>query len=601
MEGSGYEEDGQEKHFQRQLAALVRNIQWSYAIFWSISTTQQGVLVWRDGYYNGDIKTLKTTQPTEFKADQMGLQRSEQLRDLYLSLSAGDSNQQSKRPASLSPEDLTDSEWYYLVCMSFTFVPDRGLPGKAFASNEYIWLSNAQFADGKIFTRSLLAKSASIQTVVCIPFMNGVLEFGTTELVLEDPALVNHLTTSFWELAIPICTEQSISSPRFPERDQKNHINDTVISPNILLTSNETEEFHANFYEDIKMDSPDTSRKDSPHMTSSFDFNTEIIDDDFHNGLNGSLNPGNCMSPKNVLDVLTEETERDLVSLDLDGDASHYAKTLAAVLRNSKNLNSFVSNSIGGTKSSFAVWAKDLVTEKVPVSSQNLVKKVLSGRIWMNSYEIAKGVENGDELQNKVVKIGFGVNASHVMSDKNRKEKLSEKFVVLRSLVPSISKVDKTSILNDTIEYVKELEHRVEELESGESKPRRKNHPDISERTSDNYHAKIVLNGKKLSINKRKVRDVDESDTEQHLIFSKDINVTMCEREAVIVMHCQWRNFLLLEIFEAIGNLHLDPVSVQSSISDGDMTITIKAKFVNSVIASPGMIKQTLQRVVGKC
>ena len=87
------------------------------------------VLEWGAGYYNGDIKTRKTLQlqPLELSVDQMGLERSEQLRRLYESLSAGDSNQQSKRPsASLSPEDLTDTEWYYLVCMSFTFNPGQG-------------------------------------------------------------------------------------------------------------------------------------------------------------------------------------------------------------------------------------------------------------------------------------------------------------------------------------------------------------------------------------------------------------------------------------------------------------------------------------------
>jgi len=84
-------------------------------------------LAWSDGYYNGDIKTRKTTQPVEFKADQIGLQRSEQLRELYESLSADDNNQQTRRPsASLSAEDLTATEWYYLVCMSFTFSPGHG-------------------------------------------------------------------------------------------------------------------------------------------------------------------------------------------------------------------------------------------------------------------------------------------------------------------------------------------------------------------------------------------------------------------------------------------------------------------------------------------
>lgn len=86
------------------------------------------VLEWGDGYYNGDIKTRKTVQAMELKADKIGLQRSEQLRELYQSLLEGETDQQqAKRPSvALSPEDLSDAEWYYLVCMSFSFSPGQG-------------------------------------------------------------------------------------------------------------------------------------------------------------------------------------------------------------------------------------------------------------------------------------------------------------------------------------------------------------------------------------------------------------------------------------------------------------------------------------------
>jgi hypothetical protein len=135
---------------------------------------------------------------------------------------------------------------------------------------------------------------------------------------------------------------------------------------------------------------------------------------------------------------------------------------------------------------------------------------------------------------------------------------------------------------------VKELKSRVEELEScrelfdPESRAQRKNYLDMAERTSDNYCAKAVQNGNVISLNKRKACDMDDDDAKHHWVFSKDghldINVTMSDREAIVVMHCQWRECLLLEIFEAIGNLHLDPVSVQSSISESVMALTIKAK-----------------------
>lgn len=78
------------------------------------------VLEWADGYYNGDFKTRKTVP----KQEKIGLQRSEQLRELYKSLLEGEIDQQANRPfATLSPEDLSDAEWYYVVCMSFLFNP----------------------------------------------------------------------------------------------------------------------------------------------------------------------------------------------------------------------------------------------------------------------------------------------------------------------------------------------------------------------------------------------------------------------------------------------------------------------------------------------
>ncbi|KAL0312584.1 UNVERIFIED_CONTAM: Transcription factor EGL1 [Sesamum radiatum] len=150
------------QNLRKRLALAVRTIQWSYAIFWSISSRQPGVLQWGDGYYNGDIKTRKTVQAAEVNADQLGLQRSDQLRELYESLSLGETSPQAKRPtAALSPEDLTDAEWYFLVCMSFVFNVDQGLPGRTLAKNQTIWLCNAHRADTKVFSRSLLAKASA--------------------------------------------------------------------------------------------------------------------------------------------------------------------------------------------------------------------------------------------------------------------------------------------------------------------------------------------------------------------------------------------------------------------------------------------------------
>ncbi|GMP99837.1 hypothetical protein CsSME_00047160 [Camellia sinensis var. sinensis] len=112
---------------QSMLQTAVQTVQWTYSLFWQLCPDQQGMLVWGEGYYNGAIKTRKTVQPMEVSSEEASLQRSQQLMELYESLSAGESNQQTRRPcASLSPEDLTELEWFYLMCVSFSFPPGVG-------------------------------------------------------------------------------------------------------------------------------------------------------------------------------------------------------------------------------------------------------------------------------------------------------------------------------------------------------------------------------------------------------------------------------------------------------------------------------------------
>jgi hypothetical protein len=84
-------------------------------------------LTWKDGFYNGEIKTRKITNSTDLTDDQLVLERSQQLREVYKSLLSGEYDNRARRPTgSLSPEDLSDAEWYYTVCMTYAFRPGQG-------------------------------------------------------------------------------------------------------------------------------------------------------------------------------------------------------------------------------------------------------------------------------------------------------------------------------------------------------------------------------------------------------------------------------------------------------------------------------------------
>nr|WBK62444.1 bHLH family protein [Larix kaempferi] len=66
-----------------------------------------------------------------------------------------------------------------------------------------------------------------------------------------------------------------------------------------------------------------------------------------------------------------------------------------------------------------------------------------------------------------------GLPAKNLMAERRRRKKLNDRLFMLRSVVPKVSKTDRTSILGDAVEYLKELLQRINglhtELMSGSS------------------------------------------------------------------------------------------------------------------------------------
>uniref|UniRef100_A0A0E0KTS0 BHLH domain-containing protein n=1 Tax=Oryza punctata TaxID=4537 RepID=A0A0E0KTS0_ORYPU len=517
------------KHFRSQLAAAVRSISWSYTIFWSTSTSLPGVLTWNDGFYNGEVKTRKISNLEDLTADQLVLRRSEQLRELYYSLLSGECDHRARKPVtSLSPEDISDTEWYYIVCMTYAFRPGQGLPGKSYASNGSVWLCDAESADSKTFLRALLAK-----TIVCIPFMSGVLELGTTDPVLEDPNLVNRIVAYFKELQFPICLEVLSSSPSPNETEDEDIVFDGLIIHNDI--------------EEEQM----------------------VILQEEHE-LGDVVVVTECVTNAN-LDTITMETD-ELFSLceelDLDLGSNQLVptsapETVAAAAAAANDVDG-VANS---RASCFMSWKranpdKVVVPITAGIESQKLLKKAVSGTEW---------ISNDGRGSVAITTQGSSIK-NHVMSERRRREKLNEMFLILKSLLPSVRKVDKASVLAETITYLKLLEKRVKELESSRE-PSRWRPTEIGQRR------RREITGKEVSEIGVSGGDVLLSQEGR----ASNVNVTVRDKVVLLEVQCRWKELVMTRVFDAIKSLCLDVLSVQASAPDGLLGLKIQAKVSRAV------------------
>ncbi|XP_058197863.1 transcription factor BHLH42 isoform X2 [Rhododendron vialii] len=694
---------------QSMLQTAVQSVQWTYSLFWQLCP-QQGILVWGDGYYNGAIKTRKTVQPMEVSAEEASLQRSQQLRELYDSLSAGESNQQTRRPcAALSPEDLTESEWFYLMCVSFSFSPGVGLPGKAYAKRQHVWLTGANEVDSKVFSRAILAKSARIQTVLCIPLLDGVVEFGTTERVQEDVGLVQQVKSFFIDHhppqpPKPALSEHSTSNPATSSDHPRFHsppIPTTVyapvnppVNPNQIDEEEEEEEEEEDEEEEEEDEEgeseseADTGRNQNPGVVNvahaaaaepselmqlemSEDIRLGSPDDGSNNldsaefQLLAASQGGNTVDHQRRADSYRAESTRRWPLLqdpmssslqpppsgpaleELTQEDTHYSQTVSTILQHqtSRWSDSASSSSAAAagylmysSQSSFSKWnprpSDHHYDAAIPAdgTSQWLLKYILFSVPFLhtkhhndnNSPKSASAADSASRFR-KGTTPQDELSANHVLAERRRREKLNERFIILRSLVPFVTKMDKASILGDTIEYVKQLRKKIQDLESKtrqmeldqrDQSQRSRSSGDLQRSSSLSLKEQrsgitTVVNtdrprvgGGSTGSDKRKLRIVEGTggakvkavDSSPVPVLSPppppppppppqpvpgvgvQVQVSIIESDALVELQCPHREGILLDVMVVLRDHRVEVTAVQSSLTNGIFVAELRAK-----------------------
>ncbi|XP_045088772.1 transcription factor BHLH42 isoform X1 [Aegilops tauschii subsp. strangulata] len=642
---------------QRSLQAVAQGLRWTYALLWQLCP-DQGALVWAEGHYNGAIKTRKTVQPAVAQAQAQApaaeaadQARSRQLRELFDSLAreaaAGGGPgfrdvhgcaQEARRPsAALAPEDLTETEWFYLMSASYSFPPGVGLPGRAFARGGHVWLSRANEVDSKAFSRAILARSAGIKTVVCIPIVDGVLEIGTTEKVEEDIGLVQYAMAIFMDQQETHMTPSICHSNQTSHIDQqsfqtqgKTHTGQPKPEPNKFTPEYDDDEME---YDDNEIDTECASgsetntgrghcRHGPPNIASNDDHAThnvgrsselmqvemsERVRDGCSSNLGDEIqmlmvcqNSGdhsNLHGQDEPWHFLYEELCSGYPQSSAAGEDqamaenAHYAHTVSLILHRNNalrqsdgpNTRSYLAVS---HQSSFSRWDAGIHGRAVAegTTRQKMLKSVL---LFFNA---ACNKPPGDlrcDDAGARREVDFG--ASHVMQERKRREKLNERFIVLRSLVPFVTKMDKASILGDTIEYVKQLTKRIQDLES--SVARQQVHGDLLvPKGSSERRALMGMEGPSSS-----------SGSSSSAPVATDVQVSIIESDALLELRCPDRRGLLVTIMQALQEqLRLEVTSVQASSDRGVLLAEMRAKVreVHGRRSSISQVKRAIHLII---
>ncbi|CAJ2635214.1 unnamed protein product [Trifolium pratense] len=163
------------------------------------------------------------------------------------------------------------------------------------------------------------------------------------------------------------------------------------------------------------------------------------------------------------------------------------------------------------------------------------------------SSQIPKGSSKNENLETKTSQNKRSRNHGHdhIIAERKRREKLSQSFIALAALVPNLKKMDKASVLTDSIKYMKELKQRLEVLEEQNKKKKAESVVVINKQdlciSDDNSSCDESIEG----------ADIDANES----VLQVDARVS--GKEMLIRIHCKKHKGLLVKIMVEIQRFEL--------------------------------------------
>ncbi|WOK98334.1 hypothetical protein Cni_G07045 [Canna indica] len=412
---------------QQRLHSLIEGAceSWTYAIFWqSAANGAAPVLSWGDGYYKG-CEEDKRKGPSGGGAPSTEEQehRKRVLRELNAFISGGSGD-------DAADEEVTDTEWFFLVSMTQTFTPGVGLPGQALLAGSPAWFAGADRMTAAPCERARQALAFGLRTMACVPLASGgVVELGSTHEIFQSSEILTKVRFFFSQgfsgrPAVGSCWPP----PPHPAAEQG-----IVVDPSMLWITGSTAAPNPPSHFDKPSSSCLSENPSSIHTPHSLNFTREA---------GAGANPSAAAA-------------NDAQALFIDKHISFEAKNSSAAAGEATagGMKPEGGWSAGGGEggffrgdsdhSDFEASAREVTSGAPPAEPEKRPKK--RGRKPANGRE--------EPLD-------------HVEAERQRREKLNQRFYALRAVVPNVSKMDKASLLADAVAYINELRSKTQALES---------------------------------------------------------------------------------------------------------------------------------------